>query len=42
MKRRMLTIVGGAAAAFALAAGDVVSIEISGIGRLTNLVEQQG
>jgi 2-dehydro-3-deoxy-D-arabinonate dehydratase len=27
---------------FALAAGDVVSIEINGIGRLTNLVEQQG
>jgi 2-dehydro-3-deoxy-D-arabinonate dehydratase len=27
---------------FALAAGDLVSIDISGIGRLTNLVEQQG
>jgi 2-dehydro-3-deoxy-D-arabinonate dehydratase len=27
---------------FALAAGDVVSIDVSGIGRLTNLVEQQG
>ena len=27
---------------FALAAGDVVSIDITGIGRLTNPVEQQG
>jgi 2-dehydro-3-deoxy-D-arabinonate dehydratase len=27
---------------FALAAGDVVAIDVSGVGRLTNLVEQQG